>query len=86
MDIKSGELRLVAQNPGVGGVSSLSRDGSIALLSRLRSRGSNDLYSLDTKTGKDQILTEHKGPTASFDTALEQAACWHSLRCSLWSC
>ena len=62
VDIKTGELRLVAKNPGVGGVSNLSRDGSRALLSRLRSRGSNDLYSLDTKTSKDQILTEHTGP------------------------
>ena len=62
VDIKTGELRLVAQNPGVGGVSNLSRDGSRALLSRLRSRGSNDLYSLDTKTGKDRVLTEHTGP------------------------
>jgi dipeptidyl aminopeptidase/acylaminoacyl peptidase len=62
VDIKTGEIRLVAQNPGVGGVSSVSRDGSRALLSRLRSRGSNDLYSLDTKTGKDRILTEHTGP------------------------
>jgi dipeptidyl aminopeptidase/acylaminoacyl peptidase len=62
VDVTSGELRLVAKNPGIGGVSNLSRDGSRALLSRLRSRGSNDLYSLDTKTGKDQILTEHAGP------------------------
>ena len=62
VDVKSGELRLVAKNPGVGGISNASRDGSRALLSRLRSRGSNDLYSLDTKTGKDQILTEHSGP------------------------
>ena len=62
VDIKTGTLRLVAKNPGVGSVSNVSRDGSRALLSRLRSRGSNDLYLLDTKTGKDQILTEHTGP------------------------
>ena len=62
VDIKNSALHLVAKNPGVGGISNASRDGSRALLSRLRSRGSNDLYSLDTKTGKDQILTEHSGP------------------------
>ena len=62
VDVKSGGIRLVAKNPGIGGVSDLSRDGSRALLSRLRSRGSNDLYSLDTKSGKDQMLTAHTGP------------------------
>lgn len=66
VDVKSGTLRLVAKNPGVGGVENLSKDGSLALLSRLRSRGSNDLYFLDTKTGKDQILTEHTGPGEFF--------------------
>lgn len=62
VDVKTGALRLVVKNPGVGGVSNLNRAGTRALLSRLRSRGSNDLYLLDTKTGKDQILTEHTGP------------------------
>ena len=62
IDVKSGEIRLLAKNPGVGGIGNVSRDGSRALLSRLRSRGSNDLYSLDTKSGKDVILTEHSGP------------------------
>lgn len=62
IDVQSGEIRLLAKNPGVGGIANVSRDGSRALLSRLRSRGSNDLYSLDTKSGKDVILTEHTGP------------------------
>jgi dipeptidyl aminopeptidase/acylaminoacyl peptidase len=56
----------LAKNPGVGGINNVSRDGSRALLSRLRSRGSNDLYSLDTKSGKDVILTEHTGPGEFF--------------------
>ena len=62
VDVKSGEIRLLAKNPGVGGIANVSRDGTRALLSRLRSRGSNDLYSLDVKNGKDVILTEHTGP------------------------
>jgi dipeptidyl aminopeptidase/acylaminoacyl peptidase len=66
IDVKTGEIRLLAKNPGVGGIANASRDGSRALLSRLRSRGSNDLYSLDTKSGKDAILTEHSGPGTFF--------------------
>lgn len=66
IDVKSGEVRLLAKNPGVGGIANASRDGGLALLSRLRSRGSNDLYSLDTKSGKDAILTEHTGPGTFF--------------------
>lgn len=62
VDVKSNEVRLVAKNQGVGGVYNVSRDGTRALLSRFRNRGSNDLYSLDIKTGKDQILTQHIGP------------------------
>jgi len=66
IDVANGEIRLLAKNPGVGGIANASRDGSRALLSRLRSRGSNDLYSLDTKSGKDSILTEHTGPGTFF--------------------
>lgn len=63
---EGGELRLIAKNPGVGGIESLSRDGKRALLTRLRSRGSNDLYLLDIKTGKEVLLTEHTGPGEFF--------------------
>ena len=66
IDVQSSEIRLLAKNPGVGGIANASRDASRALLSRLRSRGSNDLYSLDTKSGKDVILTEHTGPGTFF--------------------
>lgn len=61
-----GELQLVAKNPGVGGIENLSRDGRRALLSRLRSRGSNDLFLLDTKAREDTLLTEHTGPGTFF--------------------
>ncbi|HWC16561.1 MAG TPA: S9 family peptidase, partial [Terriglobales bacterium] len=66
IDVKSSEIRLLARNPGVGGINNVSRDGNRALLNRVRSRGSNDLYSLDTKSGKDVILTEHTGPGEFF--------------------
>jgi len=66
VEVKSGEIRLLAKNPGVGGVASVSHDGSRALLSRLRSRGSNDLYSLDVRSRKDILLTEHTGPGEFF--------------------
>ena len=47
VDVATGNTRLVAKNPGVGDISSISRDGKRALLSRLRSRGDNNLYLLD---------------------------------------
>ncbi len=67
MDIgENGELRMVAKNPGVGGLTDLNRDATRGLLYRLRSRGSNDLFLLDTRTGKDTLLTEHTGPGTFF--------------------
>ena len=65
-DVNTGELRLLAKSQDVSGVYNASRDGSRAILSRVPNRGSNDLYSLDTKTGKDVILTQHTGPGEFF--------------------
>ncbi len=61
-DADSGRLDLVAENPGVGGISDLSRDGKKALLNRLRYRGSNDLVLVDLATRKETLLTPHEGP------------------------
>ena len=43
-DIASRELRLVSKNKGVGQITSVSEDGRHAVLSRLVSRGDNNLY------------------------------------------
>jgi dipeptidyl aminopeptidase/acylaminoacyl peptidase len=61
IDIASGEIRLISRNPGIGNIEGLSRNGSRALLQRLRNRGDNNLYLLDMATGKDTLLTPHSG-------------------------
>jgi dipeptidyl aminopeptidase/acylaminoacyl peptidase len=61
-----GKHRLVAENRGIGSIADTSRDGRLALLSRLVSRGSNDLYLVATDTGKEVLLTPHEGPGQFF--------------------
>ena len=61
-----GKHRLVAENRGVGSIADTSRDGRLALLSRLVSRGSNDLYVVSTDTGRETLLTPHEGPGEFF--------------------
>jgi dipeptidyl aminopeptidase/acylaminoacyl peptidase len=61
VDVNSGRIDLLAQNPGIGSISSVSRDGRRALLSRLRSRGNNNLYLLDLTNRKETLLTPHEG-------------------------
>src|ERR1051326_7546066 len=52
IDLASGNVRLVAKNPGVGGIDGISRDNKRALMNRLRSRGDNNLYLLDLEIGR----------------------------------
>ena len=61
IDVASGETKLVAKNPGIGGIEGISRDGSRALLSRLKNRGDNNLYVLDLASGRDTLITKHDG-------------------------
>jgi Tol biopolymer transport system component len=61
IDVATGQTRLVAKNPGVGGIDGISRDGSRALLNRLKNRGDNNLYVLDLAGGKDTLITKHDG-------------------------
>jgi dipeptidyl aminopeptidase/acylaminoacyl peptidase len=61
IDLASGSVRLVAKNPGIGNIDGISRDGKRALLSRLKSRGDNNLYLLDLASGKDTLITRHDG-------------------------
>jgi dipeptidyl aminopeptidase/acylaminoacyl peptidase len=61
VDVASGETKLVAKNPGVGGINGISHDGSRALLNRLKNRGDNNLYLLDLTSGKDTLVTKHDG-------------------------
>src|SRR6266536_552612 len=61
-DLESGELRLSAQNRGIGGFTDVTRDKKTALLNRLVSRGDNNLYLVDLATAKEMLLTPHDGP------------------------
>lgn len=60
--VPDGKMKLVAQNPGSGNIEEVSRDNRLALVSRTRSRGSNDVYLVDTASGKEINLTPHDGP------------------------
>src|ERR1051326_6208231 len=61
VDVASAETKLVAKNPGIGGIDGISHDGSRALLNRLKNRGDNNLYVLDLASGKDTLITKHDG-------------------------
>ena len=48
----AGDFRRVARNKGIGEIADATADGRFALVSRLVSRGSNDLYLIDTTTDR----------------------------------
>lgn len=56
LDIKSGEMRMVAENKGTGGINEVSRDGRQAVVSRLLNRGNNNLYLIDVEDGKEAFV------------------------------
>ncbi len=66
IDIEKMELELISKSKGIGSFSDITVDGKYALLNRLESRGSNDLFLIETKTGQEKILTDHKGPGTFF--------------------
>lgn len=57
-----GKMKLVTENPGVGTMDDLSRDGRSALINRMENRGSNDVFLLDMTSGRTVNLTAHEGP------------------------
>ena len=61
-DAAAGEMRLVAENPGIGELTDLSRDGRRAGIWRMASRSSSDLYVRDLESGAEHLLTPHEGP------------------------
>jgi dipeptidyl aminopeptidase/acylaminoacyl peptidase len=65
-DVRSGETTLAAKNPGIGGITDLAADGTTAVLFRMESRSSDNLFLRNLETGEEQLLTEHEGP-GSFD-------------------
>jgi dipeptidyl aminopeptidase/acylaminoacyl peptidase len=67
IDVKTGVLRMVAENRGVGGISAVSRDGKYAVVSRLINRGDNNLYLVNLSDGTESLLTPHTGPGSYFN-------------------
>jgi dipeptidyl aminopeptidase/acylaminoacyl peptidase len=60
--VPGGKMDLVSRNPGIGNLQDMSRDKRLALVSRMQSRGSNDIYLVDTASGHEVNLTSHQGP------------------------
>jgi dipeptidyl aminopeptidase/acylaminoacyl peptidase len=60
--VPDGKMKMVAQNSGIGNLEDVSRDNRLALVSRMKSRGSNDVYLVDTGNSKEVNLTPHEGP------------------------
>jgi dipeptidyl aminopeptidase/acylaminoacyl peptidase len=61
IDVATGKIDLLATNPGIGSITSVTRDGRFGLLARLKSRGNNNLYLLDLLNRKDTLITPHEG-------------------------
>jgi Tol biopolymer transport system component len=62
LDVASGEMRMAAENRGVGGIRDVSRDGKYAVVNRLINRGDHNLYLISLTDGREALLTPHEGP------------------------
>ena len=61
-DLASGELELAARNPGIGGLTDLSRDRRRGVLYRMESRSDDNLWLIDLASGGEALLTPHEPP------------------------
>ena len=61
-DPERGDLRLAAENDGIGVLVDVSRDGRRALVWRMVSRGDDNLFLVDLARGGEALLTPHDGP------------------------
>ena len=61
-DPVDGASEIAVQNDAMAGIEDVSRDSKRALVSRLISRGDNNLYLVDLATHKETLLTPHTGP------------------------
>ncbi|HKO95897.1 MAG TPA: S9 family peptidase [Pyrinomonadaceae bacterium] len=66
VDVATGQSKMIAENRGTGGINDVSRDGKYAVISRVISRGDNNLYLVNIATGKESNLTPHEGPGSFF--------------------
>ena len=65
IDPATGATRPVVEGKGLNGILDVSKDGRWAVVTRLVSRGDNNLYLVDLKTRAETLLTPHEG-TGSF--------------------
>ncbi|MFC1651415.1 prolyl oligopeptidase family serine peptidase [Candidatus Latescibacterota bacterium] len=66
VDLSDSKMSLISRNQGIGYFIDVSRDGRYAILFRLVSRGSNDLFLVNLATGDEVLLTPHDGPGSFF--------------------
>ena len=62
VNVTTGEITLVAEGHGSGGLEDVKRDGSAAIVTRSAQRGDNDLYYVRMSDKKELKLTPHEGP------------------------
>ncbi|GIL40215.1 alpha/beta hydrolase family protein [Roseiterribacter gracilis] len=65
LDPRTGTSKAIVAKAGNNGVLDVSMDGKYAVVTRLISRGDNNLYLVDMKSGAETLLTPHEG-TGSF--------------------
>jgi dipeptidyl aminopeptidase/acylaminoacyl peptidase len=63
IDPATGASKTVVQGQGMNSVTSVSPDHRYAVVSRLVSRGDNNLYLVDLASGKETLLTPHDTPS-----------------------
>jgi dipeptidyl aminopeptidase/acylaminoacyl peptidase len=68
LDVATGKKKLIAESGGVAWVTDVSSDGKYALVSRLRSRGDNDVYRV-ALDGSGEIHVSSHTPPAEFEDA-----------------
>jgi dipeptidyl aminopeptidase/acylaminoacyl peptidase len=61
-NVAKATYNLEVKSKGTGGIVDFSGDNNKVLITKLASRGSNDLYLYDLQTKQQKLLTEHVGP------------------------
>ena len=70
-DVKKERYSLALKNKGTGGIIDFSVDNKKVLITRLASRGSNDLYLYDLNSKNEKLLTKHEGPGTFFGSLIK---------------
>jgi len=60
--VRDGEMRMIAENRGIGWVTDVSRDRRYAVFYQMISRGDDNLVLIDLRSAEEAVLTPHAGP------------------------